>query len=72
MNQVIDSKGNEIKVGSVVKVKGSKVVRRVQPGMHGSNDLHVSSNGAILAVRIDGGSMAWSAWVLPAKLEVVA
>jgi hypothetical protein len=70
--KVSDSKGIEIQNGSIVRVKGSKVLRMIDSTMWGSEDLHLDAQGKIRVVRIDGGSQANSAWVHPENLEAVA
>lgn len=68
---VVDSKGTPIQVGSHIQVKGSKIIRVVCPGLHGSSELHVSS-GKIQATRVDNNAVSWSAWIDPKKCVVVA
>ena len=74
MNTVTDSKGNEIKVGSLIKAKNSNIVREVQNGAEwllGTSELNVDQ-GQIMARRIDGKAVGYTAWVNPAQVEVVA
>ena len=70
---VTDSKGNEIKVGSLVKAKNSNIVRKVQNGaswLKGTQELSLFE-GQIMANRIDGRAVSYTAWLNPAQVEVV-
>ncbi len=70
---VTDRKGNEIKVGSLVKAKNSNIIRRVQNGaswLEGTQELHVYK-GLIMTRRIDGKAISYTAWLNPAEVEVV-
>ena len=73
MTKVTDSKGNQIKVGSLIKVKNSNIVREVQNGaswLKGTKELNVDQ-GQIMARRIDGKAISYTAWVNPSQVEVV-
>jgi hypothetical protein len=73
MNAVVDSKGNEIKVGSLIKVKGSQIVRQVKNGaswLAGTQEIYVDK-GLILAIRTDNKDVSKYAWVTPSKIEVI-
>lgn len=65
MNAILDSKGNEIKVGALIKSQGSSIIRVAA----GSVEL-VSSNGEIMAHRLDGKGSK-NPWVKPECVEVV-
>jgi hypothetical protein len=68
-----DSKGNEIKVGSLVQAKNSNIIRKVGNGaswLKGTQELSLFE-GKIYAKRIDGKQVGRSAWLNPAEVEVV-
>ena len=71
MKKVTDSKGNEIQIGTLVKVKGSDLTRKVV-----ELEIQVAPDskyfGFITATRIDGNNHSWSKWLNPSKVEVVA
>jgi len=70
MLKITDGKGNEIQIGTLVRVKGSSTVRKVV-----QLEIPVSSDskyyGFITATRIDGKNLNWSKWLNPSKIEVV-
>jgi hypothetical protein len=68
---VTDSKGTQIKVGSLIKVNGSKVVREVRSGNHDLEGLSVV-DGLIQASRLDQGVNCFVAWVIPSKVTVIS
>ena len=74
MTKVTDSKGQRIEVGSLIKVKNSNIVREVQNGaraLWGTPVLYVDKDGLIMARRIDGKAISYTAWVKPSQVEVV-
>lgn len=71
MTKITDSKGNEIQIGTLVRVKGSTLTRKVV-----ELEIQVEADskylGFVTATRIDGNNHSWSKWLDPSKLEVVA
>lgn len=59
MNAVLDSKGNEIKVGSLVKAKGSSIIR-VALADSNTGAVMVWNNNYIRALRKDSHSQDWT------------
>jgi hypothetical protein len=71
VTKITDSKGNEIQIGTLVRVKGSNLTRKVV-----ELEIQVEADskyfGFITATRTDGNNHSWSKWLNPSKLEVVA
>jgi hypothetical protein len=71
VTKITDSKGNEIQIGTLVRVKGSTLTRKVV-----ELEIQVEADskylGFVTATRIDGNNHSWSKWLDPSKLEVVA
>jgi hypothetical protein len=59
----IDANGNSIEVGSVIKVQGSDILRKVSA--------YQDRAGYICALRVDGKKVAFSKYVAAANVEVV-
>jgi hypothetical protein len=73
-NKIVDSKGTEILSGMLVKVKGSKITRKIQQGQtYGVVGVtpFADAQGLIQATRYDNGATAWSMWINPANCTVV-
>jgi hypothetical protein len=68
MNAVLDSKGNEIKVGSLVQAKGSSIVRVALADETGK--VQVWQQDYIRAQRKDSHSQDWTFLMLK-NVEVI-
>jgi hypothetical protein len=66
MNTYTDRNGVEILVGSIVRAKGSDIVRRVDVIREESDGKHVHTQ------RVDGSRVSSYQWHKPATLEVIS
>jgi len=74
MSNVVDRKGNEIKIGDIVRVKGSDILRRVQAGTASAKNgtaPHLSDDGLIHSISITGKYSGDVKWIVASKCELV-